>query len=58
MKWAVKHIDDQFGDGYAKAHPELVGMYIQAAARNLEVIDITKELHKISESILNRYIEE
>lgn len=32
MKAAVEAIDNQFGEGYAKAHPELVGSFMQAAA--------------------------
>jgi hypothetical protein len=29
---AVEDIDAKFGEGYAKAHPELVGAYMRAAA--------------------------
>ena len=29
---AVKRIDTQFGKGFAKKHPELVGSFIQTAA--------------------------
>ena len=32
MRQAVQNIDAEFGDGYAKAHPELVGSMIQASA--------------------------
>lgn len=32
LSHAVKHIDEQFGDGYAKKNPELVGAFIQASA--------------------------
>ena len=28
----VKYIDKTFGDGYAKAHPQLLGMLVHAAA--------------------------
>ena len=32
MYKAVKRIDERFGEGYAKEHPELVGQMVQAAA--------------------------
>jgi len=32
MHSAIKDIDDCFGKGYAEAHPELVGTYMQVAA--------------------------
>lgn len=32
MKQAEASVDEQFGDGYAAAHPELVAAFIQAAA--------------------------
>lgn len=34
MRQAVASIDEQFGDGYAKAHPELVAAVVQAASRD------------------------
>lgn len=32
MREAVEAIDKQFGDGYAREHPELVAGFMQAAA--------------------------
>jgi hypothetical protein len=32
LREATAAVDEQFGEGYAKAHPELVGAFIQAAA--------------------------
>ena len=32
LREAVKNIDCQFGDGYAKKHPELVSSYIQSCS--------------------------
>ena len=32
MRQAIQNIDAEFGDGFAKAHPELVGSMIQASA--------------------------
>jgi hypothetical protein len=31
---AIKFIDDRFDDGYAQAHPEFVGAFMQAAAQD------------------------
>lgn len=35
MGAAVQEIDKTFGDGYAEAHPELVGAFIQTSAIDL-----------------------
>jgi hypothetical protein len=32
---AVQNIDERFGKGYAKAHPELIGAFMQTAAADL-----------------------
>ena len=32
MRQAVRNIDEAFGDGYAKNHPELIGAYMQTVA--------------------------
>ena len=34
---AVKQIDGTFGNGYAKAHPELVAVFIQACVKDFEI---------------------
>lgn len=34
MREAVKHIDNYFGDGYAKQNPALVAAFIQASAQD------------------------
>ena len=34
MRQAIASIDEQFGNGYAKAHPELVAAFVQAASRD------------------------
>lgn len=34
MKQAVISIDEQFGDGYAKNHPELIGQFMIAASND------------------------
>jgi hypothetical protein len=41
----AKHdIDKTFGEGYAKAHPELVAAYMKTAAMDLSAATLTKEL--------------
>ncbi|MEL6127210.1 MAG: hypothetical protein AAFR57_12575 [Pseudomonadota bacterium] len=32
LREAIAAIDEEFGDGYAAAHPELIGMLVQASA--------------------------
>ena len=34
---AVKFIDGTFGQGYAKAHPKLVAVFIQACVKDFEM---------------------
>lgn len=34
LRAGTKAIDDQFGDGYAKEHPELVAAFMQVAAKD------------------------
>jgi len=33
---ARRHIDEQFGDGYAAKHPELVAAFVQACAQDFD----------------------
>jgi hypothetical protein len=48
MRSAVGEIDSTFGDGYAKAHPELVGSYLQAGASMLSAKKIGDSLGEIA----------
>jgi hypothetical protein len=45
MRQAVRNIDEAFGEGYAKDHPELIGAYMQTVAleeqsRHLEQLGV------------------
>ena len=44
-------IDDLYGKGYAKNHPELVGAFIQAAAIDLAAVTIAVKLQEISKQL-------
>jgi hypothetical protein len=46
---AVKRIDQQFGTGYAKDHPELVGSYLVAHA----IREIDETLASTAQSLLD-----
>lgn len=39
---AVRHIDDSFGDGYAKKHPELIAAFMQVAASDMNYATLAK----------------
>jgi hypothetical protein len=41
---AVKSIDQAFGEGYAKANPELVGVFIQTCAADFHSGWVTQEI--------------
>ena len=51
MMEAVKMIDLEFGTGYAKEHPELVGAFIQSASIDFASGLIAQSLQYIAESI-------
>ncbi|NQY21457.1 MAG: hypothetical protein HRT40_09135 [Campylobacteraceae bacterium] len=51
FKEAIKDIDELFGEGYAKANPELVGQYIRSCSNDVMTGCITSALQEISESI-------
>jgi hypothetical protein len=36
MMHGKRDIDEMFGDGFAKKHPELLGAYMQTAARDYD----------------------
>lgn len=44
MHRAIESIDGQFGKGYAKDHPELIGAFMQAAATDYQGTIIAKYL--------------
>ena len=40
-------IDGQFGEGYARQHPELVGAYMRVAASNFAACILTDKLSEL-----------
>ena len=51
---AIINIDATFGEGYAKANPQLVGAYIQAAAADFQaaiLANINNQLRIIADAI-------
>ena len=52
---AIEIIDQRFGDGYAEAHPELLGAFMHTAALDFQACIIAKAIHlkDLSMSIRN-----
>jgi hypothetical protein len=46
MTHAVDCIDGRFGEGFAKAHPELVGAFMRTAASDLSGAIVAQQLRK------------
>lgn len=46
---AIRDIDELLGTGYAKAHPELIGAYMQVAAIDFGTAIIAKAIGEILE---------
>jgi len=44
MLSAISDIDERLGEGYAKAHPELIGAYMLTAAIDMGAATIVKEI--------------
>ena len=53
MRQAVQNIDAEFGDGYAKAHSELIAAMIQASAIDSGVAYIHNVLNKHLDDLVN-----
>ena len=51
MRDAVRAIDGEFGEGFAKAHPSLVGAYMQTAALDFAAMSQTDSLEVIAEKL-------
>lgn len=51
MEQAVEDIDEIFGKGYAKAHPELVVGYMQTAAIDLGTAIIARAIEHTSSNL-------
>jgi hypothetical protein len=48
---AIESIDRNFGKGYAKAHPELVGAFINACAKDFHSTAMAMVLKEIAEAL-------
>lgn len=48
---AVVAIDTEFGKGYAKQHPELVGSFMKAAATDSQASQIAKTIQELAEEL-------
>ena len=48
---AIHNLDEKFGNGYAKAHPELVGAYINACAKEQFTPYIANAFNDLADSI-------
>ena len=51
MARARAAIDESFGEGYAAAHPELVGAFMQSAAADFQAMWIGLRLESLEEAL-------
>jgi len=51
---AIRSIDLRFGQGYAKAHPELVAAYMQIAAQEFNTSSSQKRQREIVQAALSQ----
>ena len=51
---AIRSIDLRFGQGYAKAHPELVATYMQVAAQEFNTSSSQKRQRELVQAALSR----
>lgn len=51
MARARDAIDESFGEGYAAAHPELVGAFMQAAAADFQAMWIGQRLEALEDAV-------
>jgi len=51
MARAKAAIDESFGEGYAAAHPELVGAFMQAAAADFQAMWIGQRLEAMEGAV-------
>lgn len=52
MTQAIELIDIEFGEGYARAHPELVGAFLQATARQFQTAVVKIGLQELRDALL------
>jgi hypothetical protein len=48
---AIKTIDDEFGHGYAKQHPELIAAFIRTAAADYQATLSAQSVQSIETSV-------
>lgn len=53
LREAIKMIDEAFGEGYSKEHPELVARFIQAASMDSAAAVLARGLKGIAEAIVD-----
>lgn len=52
LRRAIEHIEDSFGEGYAKEHPELLAGFLQACATELHTAIEARETTEVAEAII------
>ena len=51
MSYAIKEIDQEFGQGYAVGHPELVGAFINASAQDFAATIVAQRLETLADNV-------
>lgn len=50
---AIETIDNEFGDGYAKKHPELIGSLVHAASSDLQTTSLVQAIQYEMEKLVS-----
>ena len=53
MSRAIESIDKKFGEGYAEKHPELIGAFMKASAKEAQGNYVSKSLQLCTEDIVS-----
>jgi hypothetical protein len=51
LGWAVEMVDDQFGQGYSRANPEIVAALLLAMTHDVAAMTLTAELANLREDL-------
>lgn len=51
LRDSIKNIDEQFGAGYAKAHPELLAAMLAASASDFQTCILAARLERLTEAL-------
>jgi hypothetical protein len=51
LRSAIDHIDIELGKGYAKAHPELIGAFMQAAAIDCALLVVASKIEAVAHGL-------